>query len=161
MIYIIKNLLSCIVIILCISLTYGQSGVVSSGGSVINSTGSVSYSIGQVDYTYAESNTGSITAGIQQSFRISVINETDMYSDVAEIMLFPNPVKELVHINVVDKNTEKMSFRLYDLNGTLLKSENLPVKNNTINMHEFASGGYILEVTKNNKRVKTFKIIKK
>jgi hypothetical protein len=54
-----------------------------------------------------------------------------------------------------------MSFRLFNMNGTLIQDFKIEDKETVILMDNFRSGIYFLKVIKNNLEVKVFKIVKK
>lgn len=48
--------------------SHAQNGVMSAGGNVTSSGGTVSFSIGQINFIAVNSNTGSVTQGVQQTY---------------------------------------------------------------------------------------------
>lgn len=54
-------------------VTFGQTSVNTSGGTVSNPSGSISYSIGQVAYESIYNTSGSVSEGVQQAFEIATL----------------------------------------------------------------------------------------
>lgn len=63
------------IIILAMALTElkAQEAIPASGGNATGSGGSVSYSVGQVEYSSNTGSGGSVAAGVQQPYEISVV----------------------------------------------------------------------------------------
>lgn len=73
------------------------------------------------------------------------------------IKIFPNPVKEVLFIKH-NLNIQKISYRLFDLNGVLLQSSEYA--GDGIYLEELASGIYIIEIITENLNLKS-RFIKK
>ncbi|WP_394758087.1 reprolysin-like metallopeptidase [Flavobacterium sp.] len=65
-------------------------------------------------------------------------------NDVVEIKLYPNPVSSIVNITSVSENA---TYRVYNLYGQTIKEGK--ISNGTIDVVNFKTGNYILEVTDN------------
>lgn len=139
----------------------GQETVSSSGGEASSSDGTVSYTIGQVFYAEDNDATGSVTPGVQQAYEIYV---TDGIEEAAGIKLtmtaFPNPTLDQLTLSVENFNNENLSYQLFDMSGRLVKSGEMNEQNTQIYMDDLERATYVLLVNKDNKNIKTFKIIK-
>lgn len=103
--------------LLCtVSLSYGQKGIVGSGGEVSGTDFFVSYSIGQMDYITVSTPTGFITEGLQQNYKtnsslpISLLSFTAIENqDVVDVKW-----ETIVEINnnyfTVERSTDSKSF---------------------------------------------------
>ena len=59
--------------LLCVVFSIkAQQSIITSGGEATGTNGSASYSIGQLITTTTTNGTGSVSAGVQQAFEISV-----------------------------------------------------------------------------------------
>ena len=76
-----------------------QEAPVASGGEATGSGGSVSYSIGQVSYLTNSGSGGTIGEGVQQPYEIQTLDVVENYKDLS-IVLFPNPTRENLNLNI-------------------------------------------------------------
>jgi len=139
-----------------------QNSIPTTGGNATGSGASVSYSIGQVVYTTNTSITyGSVAQGVQQPFEISVPTTLEEAKGISlEMVIYPNPVTDLLRLKVDNHEVESLRYQLYDINGNVLLSNKVEGKESDISMQNFLPSVYFLKVTDNNKVIKTFKIIK-
>ena len=150
------------------ALTYLQAqqihaSVNTSGGNASGTGGSVSYSVGQVFNTTAFGTNGSVSEGVQQPFEISVLSGVDITGIDLYYAVYPNPTSGKLTLKLDASTTpdiRSMSYQLYDVNGKMLQNDRLTEYETSIEMSNFNSATYFLKVTKNNKEVKLFKIIK-
>jgi len=77
-----------------------------------------------------------------------------------DITLSPNPMREILIIQVKDYLPEKMIMNLYDLQGNKIITKRLYEGSNIINTESFSSGVYIVEIKERNRIVKSEKIVK-
>ena len=89
-----------------------------------------------------------------------IINDLDQLSvsDVAktEINIFPNPTSNFINI----KSEEVIkSIKIYDIKGSLIKTENNSDKNSKIDVSSFAKGSYVISI-ETNSGIETKKFIK-
>ena len=157
-------------VILLLMLVYGfatltaqvlHAGIAVAGGNASGTGGSVSYSVGQLFCTTAFGATGSVSEGVQQPFEISVLSGVE---DITGIDLYyavyPNPTNGKLTLNVKNYEPNTFTYQLYDVNGKILRTDRLIENETIIEMSDLISSPYFLKVTKNNKEVKLFKVIK-
>ena len=78
------------------------------------------------------------------------------------IMLYPNPTTENLTFQISDNSNEKLSYQLYDLQGKLLRNGQITAPQTNINMNGIPTATYLVYVVnQENKKVRSFKIIKK
>jgi hypothetical protein len=138
-----------------------QEAIPASGSIASGSGGSVSYTVGQVFFNTVTGINGSVAEGVQQPYEISVvvgIEEADGINLICRA--YPNPVTDHLILEVEFHDNEKYFFQLYDMLGKLLVSKNVMDIRTTIPMQNLPPATYFLNVTVNQKVVKTFKIIK-
>lgn len=138
-----------------------QNGTVSAGGNATASQGSVSYSIGQPFYTTSSGSNGSVAQGVQQPFEIQTVLGSELFSINLNMLVYPNPTTDVLNLSIEESEISDMSYQLIDFNGRLIKSSAISNQSTIIPMTEYQKAIYILNVTQNNKIIKTFKIIKK
>lgn len=84
----------------------------------------------------------------------SVLSTNDLAS--AQIMVYPNPVKENL---TIDLNSQNGNVNIFDISGKLVQSATIK-KAGTLNMSALAKGVYVVEITAENNTKITKKIIK-
>ena len=150
-----------IMIVSAISL-HAQQVISTTGSDATGSGGTINYTVGQINYTTITGEDGSVTQGVQQPFKISIvtgIKEAD--GIVVECLVSPNPTTDYVCLKTKNYNIEKLSYQLYDNSGKLLETKKIDNPEINISMNYLIRATYILKITESNKVVKIFKIIKK
>ena len=154
----IKTITSLACLLLGIGTLHAQEAVITSGGEATGTGGTSSYSVGQVVYTTATGTNGSLAQGVQQPYEISVTIGIKETSINLELSVYPNPTTDYLTLKVDDFET--LNFQLIDLQGKIIANKKVTNATTIIKMEELAKALYFLNVTKNNKVVKSFKIIK-
>ncbi|MEZ7931736.1 MAG: T9SS type A sorting domain-containing protein [Flavobacteriales bacterium] len=137
---------------------HAQESPTAAGGEATGTGGTSSYSVGQVVYTTATGTNGSLAQGVQQPYEISVTIGIKETSINLELSVYPNPTTDYLTLKVDDFET--LNFQLIDLQGKIIANKKVTNATTIIKMEELAKALYFLNVTKNNKVVKSFKIIK-
>lgn len=153
-----------ILFITMISITssYSQESIVIAGGNATGTGGSSSYSIGQVAYTTLPGSDGSISQGVQQPYEINTLGNDEFTGINLLMTAYPNPTVDVLNLVVVNDELDNLSYNLYDITGKIIsKNSKIAASETSVSMHELNQGIYFLAVNKNNKTIKTFKIIKK
>jgi hypothetical protein len=135
-----------------------QESPTAAGGEATGSGGTARYSVGQVVYTTATGTNGSLAQGVQQPYEISVTLGIKETSINLELSVYPNPTTDYLTLKVDDFET--LNFQLIDLLGKVIENKKISSKTTSINVKILPKALYFLNVTKNNKVVKSFKIIK-
>ena len=151
-----KTILTLFILLFQSSCIFSQQGVVVAGGDISGSSGSVSFSYGQVDYIFSGNNI-TVSEGIQQVYEklIAVVDRN------IRITVWPNPVINRLYIKVDDTNGSGIAYQLFSLDGKKLTGDIIRGNEGSIAMNGYASASYILLVTHVNKKVVSFKVIKK
>ena len=76
-----------------------------------------------------------------------------------KIFLYPNPVQNELQLSI-QIPAEGLTYRIFDINGRLMKTEKINSATTTINVQDFRSGIYILNIDQNGKPIQSFRIIK-
>ncbi len=138
-----------------------QETISASGGDATGSGGSSSYSVAQVFYSVNTSGTGSISQGVQQSVELFTLSNPELTTLNLKAVTIPNPSTDYVVLSLSDANLTNLGYVLYDLQGRIVTKGQATQSNTQIAMHSLATGSYVLKVSQNNQKLKTFKIIKK
>ncbi len=77
-------------------------------------------------------------------------------------MVYPNPTSASCYF-VIPENTplENMSYKIFDIYGKLLESNSVTSNLNTIDLTNYASGVYMLQILDQNTTISQQKIIRK
>ena len=125
------------------------------GSDISSIYGSISYTIGQLDYISSGTSI-SVSQGIQQTFGklVETINSNII------ITVWPNPVLEILNIQITDDTGTSFDYQFYSMNGKLLESRMTMANFSSINLAKYSPATYILLVNHLNQKAITFKIIK-
>ena len=134
-----------------------QRNILTSGDSFSNNSGSVSYSIGQISYTTQINESGSKNDGLQQPTEIYNLS-TQEDNFLKDISIFPIPSQNILHIQLAEKKI--LLFKIYNLNGKLLKEGILDAREKNITISNLSTGSYFLKISDKKTKSQTFKIIK-
>lgn len=141
-------------------LIKAQTAVLTTGTTASGAIGSVSYSVGQVAYSQKGSNQ-QIMEGVQQAYEITSLEVDDESILEKKILLYPNPVSDILNVDFGKENYHNSNYVLFDSQGKLLKTGKFSQQNTELNMAELPTSVYIIQIFQEKKNIKTFKIIKK
>ena len=137
-----------------------QETITASGGEATGD-GSASYTVGQVFYQTHTGDDGSVAEGVQQPYEISVVVSIEEAAGInLSLSAYPNPTKDFLTLEINDYDSEKLSYKIYDINGKLIDNRIITDNQISIDMSNLVSAVYFLSVIDNNKEIKNFKIIK-
>jgi hypothetical protein len=138
-----------------------QVSIHTNGDDFTGSGGSVSYSIGQITYLTHDGQSYSAAEGVQQAFEISLITalEEDLDPGIS-VLAYPNPVKNILHLEIETELINDFSFQLMDLNGKVLRHKKITDKLISISMEQYVPATYYLKVIHHKRAIKVFKIVK-
>ncbi len=140
---------------------HSQQTVAVSSGNTTGAGGSVSYTLGQVAYTTNTSTSGTVTQGVQQPYEIFVVTGLEEAKGInLEFTVYPNPTTDFLKLNVENHELKNLCYQLYDINGNLLQKKEIINKETVIQTSDLAPAAYYLQISDNEKEIKTFKIIK-
>lgn len=139
--------------------TYSQDIATTCGEYFSNMNGSVSFTIGEpVIETFSGSNK-IITQGFQQSKFYPVSVEEPIQSQLS-ILMSPNPVNDILKIQILDSRDANYYIKLFSGNGGLLLDGEIQGPDSEISFDHFAPGVYMLYVSNNQGEFSLHKIIK-
>ena len=138
--------------------TTAQETIDTTGGEATGSGGTSSYSVGQIIYSTNTGTSGSEAQGVQQPFEISTVLGTNEIAINLALRVYPNPTANFLTLKVAE--TEGLTIILYDIQGKLIARKTINDTTTIINLENQSTATYFLNVIKNNKIFKIFKIIK-
>ena len=77
-----------------------------------------------------------------------------------DLKIYPNPVQKEIRLDLGTLNPEGISYQLFDINGRALEYALVSSAIEQIDMNYLSAGVYILNVSKEGKTIKSFKISK-
>jgi hypothetical protein len=146
--------------ILSTSTSSAQEVISASGGEAKGTGGSVSYSAGQLFYMTHSGTGGYVSEGVQQPYEISVITSVEEAEGIDLVSAFPNPVTDHLILRVGLYNFENLHYRIFDVNGRMVKTGKITSYENIIDMTGIARGTCFLRVLDEDKEIKIFRLIK-
>ena len=147
-------------IIISCHFTSAQNAVVATGGSATGGGGSFSYSVGQIAQNYYSGANGSMSEGLQQPFEILTLG-TDIFQNILlEMTIYPNPTTSNVTLKISNLDLENLNYQLLDITGKQISSVKISKADTQITLEKYNASIYFLNIIKNDKTIKTFKIIK-
>lgn len=149
-----------IVLIFELAGLQAQETIPASGGNAGAATGTASYSVGQVFSSTTTGTGGSVLAGVQQPYEISVVSGIEVLNVSLRCSAYPNPVTGVLILKM-DGDPVKTSANLFDAKGKLLRSIEINKNESVIDLSGFVAGIYFINVFRGKSEIKTFKIIKK
>lgn len=141
-------------------LLKAQKTIASTGVTTSGSGGSSSYTVGQIDYQQKGAN-AQVMEGVQHSYEILTLAVENLNGKEKNILLYPNPVKDFLFIDLNDKNYSDSNYVLFDSQGKLIKKGDLDQQKTELDFSALPTSVYIIQIFHKNQIIKTFKIIKK
>ena len=147
--------------LLLFSTVLSAQEVISSSGATQSVLGyEVSWTIGEPITETVTNGTTILTQGFQQS-KLTVTAVSELLNSEIKLKVFPNPTNDFVLIQF-NKTIENSDYTLFNLTGKILKSKQINSTETRLDLSNYASGQYILKLTKNSTQpLQTFKIIKR
>lgn|SRR5690554_133547 len=140
------------------TLSYAQESINTAGGSSVDPE-LISYSIGQVFYEpfHGEFN---VIPGVQQPYEVSP-NVVE-YPEGIDLMVkvYPNPVNHIILLEMDEQNLSSLKISLMDINGTTLLNQKITGTTTKIPVENLVPGIYLLNIIRDDKVLKAFKIVK-
>lgn len=153
------RLCGCIVMIAASGNVWGQQVVSSAGTMHQNENLSISWTLGETVIQTFEGQDYILTQGFHQS-NLTVVAVEELAETLYTIEVYPNPTRDHVTLSVDQLNAGSIQYYIFDINANMVASERLTDASTRISFEDFSPGTYFIRVHKNNKPLKTFKIIK-
>jgi hypothetical protein len=154
------RLLVCFVMGTSLTSIRAQEATVASGGTASNTSGTINYSVGQIVYTTNSGSTGSVSQGIQQPYEIFTLGTDDFPNISLKMFVYPNPTTALVNLQIQGLTDNTLEYQLFDIMGKEISNQKISQSETQIPLENLPSATYLLNVSDQNKIIKSFKIIK-
>ena len=128
------------------------------GGTISNGNNQLSYTAGEIVIggMTAEDGSFQLGNGYYPSLNLEVLSIDSPTTNLL-VKIYPNPTKELIFITHPSSNSFKVFIS--DLTGKVLLEKEVG-KQDTINIERYPSGTYLINVTSEDQKTNTYKIIK-
>jgi len=160
-----KKIFSCILCItplLCFSQTNTPQVFVSAGGDFKDSYAQISWTLGDFQTeTYFENDLLLTQGFLQSNFHITGIFNPEKTSDF-KIKVFPNPVKDILNIQIQSKKPVSIKWELINQVGKIIETSNSfnNSNNSHINFSSFENGVYFIRTyKKDGSYIEIFKVV--
>lgn len=146
-----------LIICLCLSIVASaQNGLLVTTAQTQSNGASIAYTVGDL-FTPS---TLKLQSVFLTPYTISVINELEKHKAISlQCSTYPNPVVDELQIKTPYLEKE-MHYTLFDANGKEVKKDRVGSQLTILNLKDFKSGIYILQVYDSKTNIKSFKIIK-
>ncbi len=153
------KLISLVLLLFCFTFQISaQENILSSGSDSVSSSGKVTYSVGLIHYKEATGTGGSSSVGAQIPYEVSEVLSIDNFNN-SVVKIFPNPTDNFLNIHL--SSVENLKYQLIDLSGRKVTSGDLNTLQSKIELTSLETSIYILNIFKENKIIKSYKISKK
>lgn len=143
------------------ALTAQLQVISTAGGVAENSNGSVSWTLGETVVGSLEGSNTTISQGFQQgNLEVTTGIETSPGVEI-QTRVYPNPVKDILNVEIENQENTGLNFALYDIEGKLLKEGIVESPSFTINLGGYPAGQYILQVSSEQQIINSFNILKR
>jgi len=145
--------------VLCTSHLCAQQVISTGGASFSNGTESISWTLGEVVTETMEANNGIVTHGFHQT-RLQVSTLEKSSAQKGFIRAYPNPVHDFIFLHVHSNDFRGMQYTLYNSAGLPLQEGAIRDELTKISFIPLPPAMYFIKITKDEKFIRTFKIIK-
>ena len=156
-----KTLLLFFIIIFSGITVTAQEVVASSGGSASITGYKVDWTLGEPVIETLPGSVNILTQGMHQT-KLTVTGLEELIIPGLEIRVYPNPTSDLLIIEVIQTGNYSFRYELFDITGRKMAMNKMNSNIEEIDMSNFVSGFYLLQVlNSDSEHVKVCKIIKK
>ncbi len=155
-----KPILILLMLLLAATTTSAQQVVASSGNSGSAAGYTVDWTLGEPVIETISGSGNILTQGMHQT-KLLVTAISEMEFPGLEVKVYPNPTGRFLKIEVLQTGNEQFFYEISDITGRKSVLKEMHSNTEDIDMGNFVSGIYFLNVlSQNYKNVKVFKILK-
>lgn len=142
------------------SILLAQDNVSSSANEASSDNGSVSYIIGQAFYLEVTTEEGSVSSlPVLTPYEVEEVTDLVPEVEIELLSVYPNPVQNQLVLNL-GQYLKGAQYQVLNVSGQQLLSSNLDVISERLDFSNYSSGVYFVNVLKDQKIIKTFKVFK-
>ncbi|MFA6933420.1 MAG: T9SS type A sorting domain-containing protein, partial [Bacteroidales bacterium] len=72
--------------------------------------------------------------------------QNNEFADENLITIYPNPASDIINLEINNTTKEVLNLNIYNIMGSLVKTETTAVNNNQINISDLNNGIYLIEI---------------
>lgn len=139
--------------------SFAQEVIATAGETFENDEISISWTLGETIIATFEAGDIVLTQGFHQdTYEITSIKE--QYESEINISIFPNPANEEFFIKYDGADFDRYFINIYSIDGNLIDEKDLVDELTGIDITNLQSGEYIISVTDQEKKYRSYKLIK-
>jgi hypothetical protein len=142
---------------ICFAQTNTLQVVGSAGNTATSGNTQLTWTIGEPIVNTATSTNNVLTQGFNQG--LLLITAIDDLKNTT-VSIQPNPTSDFAIINLDDKYFSNAQYTLTDINGKVIQQNKIENMQTSVSFQDLANATYFIQVTTNNQKTKTFKVIK-
>ena len=150
--------LSALLIIPTVSMA--QEAITTAGNYFKAGGNSLEWSLGQELTETFISESYMLTQGLHQG-TLLIVSIQDFYAEATTVKVFPNPVTDILNLEIQELHEDNLRWYLFNIQGKLLESGDIRSASSSINMQSLDSGIYILSIENHSRLIKSLRILKK
>ncbi len=133
--------------------------ILGAGGSYYNDKISLCWTFGEPIISTISHDTIYLTQGFQQNITLENVSSSENKTITIKAAIYPNPVKENLHIKLNNNSLDQGIITLYNSKGILLKRKKLTQNPTKLSLRNYPPDIYILHLRINNQK-QIFRIVK-
>ncbi len=116
-----------------------------SGEEFKNTTVELNFSIGDIVIDTKSNSQVTLTQGFHQTQVIATSLKTPLESEI-ELNIYPNPFTDFVYVDIKGDDLRQFSYRLFDIEGKLLKKGSLNPNHSKLDFSSFKQQVYLFSI---------------
>ena len=136
-------------------LDVNSSQIAGSPFTGLNGPGSFTTSSGAVTFRFY-SDGATVNPGFLANYTCQYSQAVSIDEIESEIVLYPNPADEILHLKINNSNVTGSQIIIYDTFGRVVKSHFFHEKEMLINVNDLEDGYYLLKINSNEQKVLSF-----
>ncbi len=154
-----RSILISVACILSLSAVKAQQSYNASSGKASGINGTAAFSVGEVFYTTIISNDGIVAQGMQHAYEILILGNEETGLNIS-LSIYPNPTTDNITLQLHEDILEPMWYFLMDFQGKILLKGKVFEQTQIEMQHLPAATYFVNVVNQENKRFKSFRIVK-
>jgi len=143
---------------IAVSQTAKPDLVNTTGDSFSNDTYQLDWSVGETMISTYSTEIYILTQGFHQN--VYLITSIEDFDKNIIMEVYPNPTSDYITLKVDGTLSGLLSYTMMDISGKPIKNGEIHDNEELYNMVDFANGVYLLNIIRNNKVIKSYRIIK-
>ena len=155
------KLLAILILVFALKNLTAQELISTACGEIKTDEGSVCFTVGQLFCSLQSTAECSFVEGLQQPYEISIHTGLDKHQQyVIECKVYPNPVDNILVLRRDASISKDLIYRFYSSEGKLVEAKAITSETMYIKMDDLLPATYLLQISKKQEILATYKIIK-